>query len=185
MGWNELEVVVPATHRFASTAEIPLDDLDAEPLIMRETSSGTRRVNEEHLQAAELRLDQLHVVAELTGIEAIKAAVEAGLGVTILSRATLANELALRTLVSRPLAGTQIRRTMFAVTIAGGVEVSAARELTGLLAIAHSRVGYGPELSVSLSVLDGPGPRTRKYRGRSDDRIAEVECEPGSDEVMR
>jgi hypothetical protein len=47
-------------------------------------------------------------------------------------------ELALGTLVSRPLADTPIRRTMFAVTIAGGVELPAARELTTLLATAHS-----------------------------------------------
>lgn len=135
---DELEIVAAASHRFASMDEVPLDDLAAEPLIMRENGSGTRRVSEEHLQAAGLRLEQLHVVAELTGIEAIKAAVEAGLGVTILSRTTLAKELALGTLVSRPLAGTPIRRTMFAVTNAGGVELPAARELTGLLATAHS-----------------------------------------------
>jgi DNA-binding transcriptional LysR family regulator len=135
---DELEIVAAASHRFAGMDEIPLDDLASEPLVMRETGSGTRRVSEEHLQAAGLRLDQLHIVAELTGIEAIKAAVEATLGVTILSRATLAKELALGTLISRPLAGTAIRRTMFAVTIAGGVELPAARELTSLLAAARS-----------------------------------------------
>jgi DNA-binding transcriptional LysR family regulator len=131
---DELEIVAAASHRFASMDEIRLDDLATEPIIMREIGSGTRRVSEEHLKAAGLRLDQLHIAAELTGIEAIKAAVEAGLGVTIVSRATLAKELALGTLVSRPLADTPIRRTMFAVTIAGGVELPAARELTSLLA---------------------------------------------------
>jgi LysR family transcriptional regulator, transcriptional activator of the cysJI operon len=134
---DELEIVAAASHRFASMDEIPLDDLASEPLIVREIGSGTRRVSEEHLQAAGLRLDQLHITAELTGIEAIKAAVEAGLGVTIVSRATLAKELALGTLVSRPLAETPIRRSMFAATIAGGVELPAARELTHLLTTAH------------------------------------------------
>jgi LysR family transcriptional regulator, transcriptional activator of the cysJI operon len=135
---DELEIVAGASHRFAGMDEIPLDDLASEPLIMREIGSGTRRVSEEHLQAAGLRLDQLHIAAELTEIEAIKAAVEAGLGVTIVSRATLAKELALGTLVSRPLAGTPIRRSMFAVTIAGGVELPAARELTTLIAGAQA-----------------------------------------------
>jgi DNA-binding transcriptional LysR family regulator len=134
---DELEIVAASSHRFAAMDEIPLDDLAAEPLVMRETGSGTRQVAEEHLQSAGLRLEQLHVAAELTGIEAIKGAVEAGLGVTILSRVTLAKELALGTLVSRPLAGVPIRRTMFAVTVTGGVELPAARELTSLLATAH------------------------------------------------
>jgi LysR family transcriptional regulator, transcriptional activator of the cysJI operon len=135
---DELVIVAAASHRFAGMDEIPLDDLAHEPLIMREIGSGTRRVTEEHLQAAGLRLDQLHIAAELTGIEAIKAAVEAALGVTILSRATLGKELALGTLISRPLAGVPIRRSMFAVTIAGGVELPAARELTSLLAAADT-----------------------------------------------
>ncbi|HEY4827458.1 MAG TPA: LysR family transcriptional regulator [Solirubrobacteraceae bacterium] len=133
---DELEIVAASSHRFAAMGEIALDDLAAEPLIVRETGSGTRQVAEEHLQSAGLRLEQLHVAAELTGIEAIKGAVEAGLGVTILSRLTLAKELALGTLVSRPLAGVPIRRTMFAVTVTGGVELPAARELTSLLATA-------------------------------------------------
>ena len=130
---DELQIVAGASHRFADVDEVRLEDLASEPLIMREVGSGTRRVSEEHLQAAGLRLGQLQIAAELTGIEAIKAAVEAGLGVTIISRATLAKELALGTLVSRPLAGIPIRRSMFAVTIAGGSELPAAAELTGLV----------------------------------------------------
>jgi DNA-binding transcriptional LysR family regulator len=134
---DELEIVAAASHRFASMNEIPLDDLASEPLVVREIGSGTRRVSEERLQAAGLQLERLHITAVLTGIEAIKAAVEAGLGVTIVSRATLAKELALGTLVSRPLAETPIRRSMFAVTISGGVELPAARELTHLLTASH------------------------------------------------
>lgn len=113
--------------------EIPLGDLAAEPIVLREHGSGTRRVAEEHLQAAGLRLDELHIVAELTGIEAIKAAVEAGLGISILSSTTLAKERTLGTLVARPLAGIPIRRGIFAVSPAGGIELPAARELTALL----------------------------------------------------
>lgn len=130
---DELVVVAAAAHRFAQMPEIPLADLVAEPLVLREHGSGTRRVAEEHLQAAGLRLDELHVAAELTGIEAIKAAVEAGLGISILSSTTLAKELTLGTLIARPLAGSPIRRSIFAVAPAGGIELPAARELTALL----------------------------------------------------
>lgn len=135
---DELLVVAAASHRFAQMAEVPLEDLAAEPLVLREAGSGTRRVSEEHLQAAGLRLDDLHVAAELAGIEAIKAAVEAGLGVSILSSATLAKDRRLGTLIARPLAGTTIRRSIFAVAPAGGIELPAARELTALLAAART-----------------------------------------------
>jgi LysR family transcriptional regulator, transcriptional activator of the cysJI operon len=134
---DELVVVAAASHRFAQMREVPLPDLAAESLIVRESGSGTRRVSEEHLQAAGVIVDGLHIVAELTGIEAIKAAVEAGLGVSILSSATLGKELALGTLVVRRLEGMPIRRSIFAATLAGGTELPAARELTALLAAAR------------------------------------------------
>lgn len=130
---DELQIVAASTHRFADMTEVPPQELAAEPLVMREPGSGTRRVAEEHLQAVGLILSALRIAAELSEIEAIKAAVEAGLGVSILSRATLAKELALGTLVARPLAGITIRRSIFAVTIPGTTELPAARELTALL----------------------------------------------------
>jgi len=126
---DELLVVAAASHRFAGLEQITLDDLLAEPLIEREVGSGTRRVAEEHLGTAWPRV---RVVAEFTEIEAIKASVEAGLGIAILSRATLAKELALGTLVARPLAGTSIRRRVSAVTVVGASELPAARELISL-----------------------------------------------------
>lgn len=133
---DELLVVAAATHRFAAQPEVALEDLASEPLVTREPGSGTRRVAEERLAAAGLPAESLRVVAELTGIEAIKAAVEAGLGVSILSGMTLAKELTLGTLVARPLAGIDIRRRISAVTLAGSTELPAARELTSLIASA-------------------------------------------------
>ena len=133
---DELVVVAPATHRFAQMTEIALDDLAAEPLIEREAGSGTRRVAEEHLKAAGFDLNRLRVAAELSEIEAIKATVEAGLGVAILSRATLAKELQLNTLIARPLAGAPTRRQVSAVTVSGATELPAVRELIELVAYA-------------------------------------------------
>lgn len=131
---DELLIVAAASHRFAQMREVPLHDIAAEPMIVRERGSGTRRISEEHLRAAGVTIEHLHVVAELTGIEAIKAAVETGLGISILSSATLAKELALGTLVARRLEGAPIRRTIFAVTPTGATELPAARELTASLA---------------------------------------------------
>jgi DNA-binding transcriptional LysR family regulator len=128
---DELVLVAPAGHRLAAFAEVPLEELAAEPVVVREPGSGTRRVAEQHLRAA--GLETLRVAAELSHIEAIKAAVEAGLGVAILSRSTLRKELALGTLVARPLAGVPIRRRLSAVTVTGATALPAARELIALV----------------------------------------------------
>ncbi|HET8980974.1 MAG TPA: LysR family transcriptional regulator [Solirubrobacteraceae bacterium] len=131
---DELVVVAAASHRFARLPVVAPGELAAEPIVLREPGSGTRRVAEEHLLAAGVALQTLHVVAELAGIEAIKAAVEAQLGVSILSRASLVKELALGSLVARPLGSGPIRRRIAAATVAGASELPAARELTALVA---------------------------------------------------
>jgi LysR family transcriptional regulator, transcriptional activator of the cysJI operon len=130
---DELVIVVPAGHRFAALDEVPLDELAAEPVILRESGSGTRRVAEQHLRAAGLAPESLRVAAELSQIETTKASVEAGLGVAILSRSTLAKELALGTLAALPLAGVPMRRQLAAVTVTGATALPAARELIGLV----------------------------------------------------
>jgi DNA-binding transcriptional LysR family regulator len=129
---DELVIVAPAAHRFAALAEVPPEELAAEPLITREAGSGTRRVAEQHLRSAGLAPETLRVAAELSQIETIKASVEAGLGVAILSRSTLRKELALGTLVARALAGVPMRRRLVAVTVTGATALPAALELVSL-----------------------------------------------------
>ncbi|HET9719625.1 MAG TPA: LysR family transcriptional regulator [Solirubrobacteraceae bacterium] len=140
---DELLVVAPAAHRFAEVPAVAPEDLAAEPWIVRERGSGTRRASEEHLLAAGVPVAELNVVAELSGIEVIKAAVEAGLGISILSSASLTKERALGTLVARPLAGVRIRRSISAVAPIGGTELPAARQLTSLLATVDMGGGAG------------------------------------------
>lgn len=130
---DELLVVAGAGHRFARQDEVTIDDLATERFVMRERGSGTRRVAEEHLDAAGLAPGRLRVAAELGGLEAIKAAVAADLGVTILSRAAVDRELALGTLVARPLAGRRIRRSIDLVTAVGATTLPATRELVELM----------------------------------------------------
>ena len=85
---DEIVVIVPADHPFAarlgnrpSVAELAL-----EPLVLRESGSGTRRVVEDALRKAGVALRGLRIVMELDSTEAIKSGVEAGLGVAFVSR---------------------------------------------------------------------------------------------------
>lgn len=107
---DELIPIAPAGHPWQEKASISLADFLTEPLILREKGSGTRRVMEEALAAAGVNLDRLAVRMELAGTEAIKEAVEIGLGVSVISRWTIRKELRLGSLVAKEITDLPIKR---------------------------------------------------------------------------
>lgn len=133
IGRDELVLVAARGHRFERLTEVPLGDLMAEPFVLRERGSGTRQVAEAHLRAAGFEPEALRVVAELSGIEAIKSTVETGVGVSIISGSTIRKELRLGTLIARPLAGLSIEREISAALPADRATAPAVRELLRFL----------------------------------------------------
>jgi len=75
-------------------------DLVKYPFICREEGSGTREVIAEYLPGSSDGADGLQVTMELGSPEAVKGAVEAGMGISVISRATIQKELKLGTLVA-------------------------------------------------------------------------------------
>lgn len=137
---DELAVIAPAGHRFTEDPELEFDQLAAEPFINRERGSGTRQVAEAALAEAGYAPQRLRTVAELSGIEPIKAAVEAGIGVAIVSTLSIRRELAQGALIARPVRGVAMRRHLAAAFAAGRPVLPAARELVHVLRAA----GPGP-----------------------------------------
>lgn len=84
---NPLVVLAPANHPLAGKKRIPLARLAKEPFLLREPGSGTRIAVERLFAEHGLTLD---VRMELGSNEAIKQAIVGGLGVSVLSRHTLA-----------------------------------------------------------------------------------------------
>lgn len=82
---DELVVIVSPAHPWAERRNIPGMDLIKEPLILREEGSGTRQIILKHLEDHGIKLDHLKISLVLGSIEAIKAAVEEGMGVSIVS----------------------------------------------------------------------------------------------------
>ncbi|WP_051276534.1 selenium metabolism-associated LysR family transcriptional regulator [Desulfovirgula thermocuniculi] len=95
---DELIVILPIDHPLAGRKSISLDELVALPLVLREKGSGTRKVAEERLKEAGVELSALNVVMELGSTEAVKKAVEAGFGASIISTWAVQKELKLHTL---------------------------------------------------------------------------------------
>jgi DNA-binding transcriptional LysR family regulator len=89
---DELVLLAPAAHEWAEQAEIVPQDLTRAPLLMRERGSGTRHIIELALERHRIRRGSLNVVMELDSTEAIKSAVEAGLGVGFVSRWAIAKD---------------------------------------------------------------------------------------------
>jgi DNA-binding transcriptional LysR family regulator len=97
---DRLVAIVPNGHPLASHDVVHLDELLEYPFICREEGSGTREVIEEYICHAEGCKEGLNVAMELGSPEAVKGAVEAGMGISIVSEAIIAKELKLGTLVA-------------------------------------------------------------------------------------
>jgi LysR family transcriptional regulator, low CO2-responsive transcriptional regulator len=93
---NPLVVIAPPEHPLVGKRNVSIGDLAAEPFLVREAGSGTRGAMERFFAAhgREIRSSM-----EMSSNEAIKLAVQAGLGLGILSLQTLEMELALKRLI--------------------------------------------------------------------------------------
>ncbi|MDR7401114.1 MAG: LysR family transcriptional regulator [Armatimonadota bacterium] len=104
---DELILVTHPAHPLAAAGIAHVRGLRDHRLILRERGSGTREVVEAAFREVGV---QVPVHMELSSIEAIKEAVAAGAGATILSRFAVAADLAAGRLAAVPLADLTIRR---------------------------------------------------------------------------
>jgi DNA-binding transcriptional LysR family regulator len=100
---DQLVAVVSPKHPLADREAVLMKDLLEYPYICREEGSGTREVISEYMNELGINSNQVHLSMELGSPEAIKGAVEAGMGVSIMSFATVQKELKLGTLVALTL----------------------------------------------------------------------------------
>lgn len=113
---NPLVVVAAPDHPLAGQREIPLERLQQETFVVRESGSGTRIAMERFFSD---RGVELTTGMEMSSNEAIKQAVEAGLGLGIVSIHTLELELEARRLVLLDVAGMPILRHWYVVYRSG------------------------------------------------------------------
>lgn len=100
---DELVAIVSPQHELADQEVLQLKSLVEYPFICREEGSGTREVISEHMHVNDVNTAEMNICMELGSPEAIKGAVEAGMGISITSRATISKELKLGTLVALKL----------------------------------------------------------------------------------
>jgi len=83
---DELVLIVPPAHQWAKRQDVSISELVKESFILREAGSGTRQIIEKFLGRHGITLYDMKVSTVLGSTEAIKDAVENGLGVSIISR---------------------------------------------------------------------------------------------------
>jgi DNA-binding transcriptional LysR family regulator len=124
-------------------------------LLMREQGSGTRRVVETALAKAGIKLRAFKSVMNLDSTEAIKSAVEAGLGIGFVSRWAISKELELGTLKITEVQGLTIDRH-FSLVTRTGPELHGPPNAFRLFALTRGRL-----LSTGPRKPGQAGPRSR------------------------
>jgi DNA-binding transcriptional LysR family regulator len=133
---DEVVLAVPPDHAFANRT-VSLEQLREQPLIVMQEGAGVRQVIEDELRRAGVRLRDLEPRLELGLQESVKAAVLAGYGVTFISRAAIAADVAAGTLATARVQGLDPARDISLVRSAGR---SPTRAAEAFLDFARARV---------------------------------------------
>jgi DNA-binding transcriptional LysR family regulator len=110
---DHIILIVPAEHPWAAREYIDPSELLEQPLIIREPTSGTRRVMLAELGKHDIVLDDMNIFMELGNAEAIIKTIEAGFGVSFVSRVAAEWALDRGSVVEVKVAGFDLHRTVY------------------------------------------------------------------------
>lgn len=111
---DELVLISSPGHPWSTREAIDVDEIKYERMLWREETSGTRLIIEKFLKENHI-LNKIENYMELGTTQAIKSAVEAGLGISIVSRLTVAQELKQGILSEIKIRNTDLRRNLWLV----------------------------------------------------------------------
>ena len=109
---NPLVVIAATDHELVGRKAIKLSEISGETFLLREPGSGTRQAVERYLRSKGVTLS---TTLFMSGNEAIKYGVEAGLGLAIVSRHTISLELKTGRLRELPVRGFPLVRKWYIV----------------------------------------------------------------------
>ncbi|HWR21075.1 MAG TPA: selenium metabolism-associated LysR family transcriptional regulator [Verrucomicrobiae bacterium] len=135
---DEMVLVVPPTHPWASRRSVRVKELPSQPFLIRERGSGTRKILEQALEQHHLSMGAFKVIGEMGSNEAIRQAVKTGGGIAIISKLAVASDLKCGELTAIPVAGLKLTRPFYLVT--------------------HRHRSRSPICNAFLAFLDTPTP---------------------------
>jgi DNA-binding transcriptional LysR family regulator len=127
---DEMALILPMFHPLAQTGKIEKDDLYKLQFIALDSQSTIRKVIDQVLTRCGIETRRLKIEMELNTIEAIKNAVQSGLGAAFVSISAIEKELQLGVLHRTPIEGVVVNRTLSVITNPNRYRSKAAEAFT-------------------------------------------------------
>ncbi len=112
---DELALILPTSHPFAKLETIQKEDLYKLQFIALDSQSTIRKVIDQVLARCNIDTRRFKLEMELNSIEAIKNAVQSGLGAAFVSTSAIAKELQMGVLHQTPIQDVVVRRTLWLI----------------------------------------------------------------------
>ena len=112
---DRIVFIIPKNHPFISRSSIQPEELLGEPVMMREVTSGTRKIVLSELAKFDISLEDLNTFMEIGNAEAIVRTVAAGYGVSFVSKLAAACALERGNVVALPIDGLTLVRKIYMV----------------------------------------------------------------------
>jgi len=109
---DSYQIIVPSGHPLASKSAIEPGDLTGHSLIVHEKGSAPRVSTEDFVRRHNINVS---IPLELSNNEAIKTAVEEGIGIAVITRRVVSKELAMGTLKAVPLSDPAMTRKFYLI----------------------------------------------------------------------
>jgi DNA-binding transcriptional LysR family regulator len=100
---DEVVVIVPNSGSWVKKEELTLNELLNERFILREKGSGIREALENALATRGIQLSEFNVVTEMSSLEGIKSAVEAGFAISVCCRQGVRKDIRRGTIKALPI----------------------------------------------------------------------------------
>lgn len=142
-GEDELVVVAAPGYPMGPRAVITAKELVHIPFVMRERGSGSRMAIEKGISELGLNPTEINTTAEMGSTVAVKQAVKAGLGVTIISSLAVAEDLHNKTLEIISFKGKKLVRNFFIILRHGRTLSPIGKAFWDFLTIQHPIKGKG------------------------------------------
>jgi DNA-binding transcriptional LysR family regulator len=112
----EDELIAVSSPSMVNGGPMTLKELISLPMVLREEGSGTRRETEKFLVGRGVSPENIKIAGIFGSTDAVKQAVKAGIGVSIVSKFSVSDELEYKILEQIKLSDTQMKRRFYIVT---------------------------------------------------------------------
>ena len=110
---DEMRLILPRDHPWASKKSIRLSQLWKAPFIVREQGSGTLKSLQKSLTDIGYHINDLNIVAEMGSTASVCQGIKSKVGVSILSAVAVSEEIAMGNVVSLAIKGLRLQRYFY------------------------------------------------------------------------